>query len=345
MPPLSTSPTPTMHPPLAPKASHSPFIPSLNSEPTNSSPHIPKTSSSPNIISTSPSSDNLSINPNNSGIPSADLSNFAVSGNPSPAQSASKKSKSLYLIIIGGVVIGGIVLGYFYLWPKLFKPKTSVKPVAISSTTTIPPTTITVPTTIPQSPFPQISGPYQKQPFSITIAGPLVASAIKDQVLGNTSPANTFKVLIPKVDGSALSGEEVILSLIPNLPQRLKPYLLGRKYMLYAYYGNVHPSLGLIVNIGNDSKADVQSIFAAWAKGVILNDLKNFFVINIPRKAAKHFQEKTQAGAEIHYFLYQGDEAAISYAFFDKYLIITSSLESVNSAVNHLQGVTEPIIP
>ena len=243
-------------------------------------------------------------------------------------------------------MLGGIILGYFYLWPKLFKPKAPIKPVPISSSTTLPPPSITTPpTTLPSTPFPQISGPYQKEPFSIDVSGPLVASAIRNQALSNSSPANTFKVLIPKVNGKVLTEDDIVLSIIPNLPQRLKPFLLGRKYMLYTYYGDVHPSLGLIINIGKENKADVESIFAAWAKGKILDDLNGLFLIKTPRMTSSHFQEKTQGGAEIHYLSYQGDEAATSYAFFDKYLIISSSLESINSAVNHLQGVTEPILP
>jgi len=270
-------------------------------------------------------------------VPASELSSFSSSVAPPPK----KKSKYLPLFIIGGIIIAGVAFGYFYLWPKILKPKPA--PVVTTTTTTIPITTTT--TIVTSSPYPQISGPYQKAPFTVTVAGPTIVSAIKEEALAELAPAETFKVLIPKIHNTALTGKEVILSLIPNLPQRLKPYLLGRKYMLYTYYGKVNPSLGLIVDIGKDNQESVRSIFAAWAKGVILDDLRNFFLVEIPKKEAKQFKENTTAGAEIHYFTYKGQEAAISYAFFDQYLIISSSRESVNSAVSHLQGITEPIIP
>ncbi len=275
----------------------------------------------------------MSISPE---IPVSELSSFAPEG-----ISPNKKNKFLPFLIIGGIIIAGVAFGYLYLWPKLLKPK----PVPVTSTTT----TITVlapTTTVPLStPYPQISGPYQKNIVSIEVAGPSIASAIKESALVELGSPETFEVVVMKIHDDALTNEEVVLSLIPTLPQRLKPFLLGRKYMLYTYYGEVHPSLGLIIDIGEENKEDVKSIFSAWAKGGILDDLSNFFLISIPKKSATAFKEDTNAGAEIHYFLYSGQEAAITYAFFDRYLIISSSLESVNSAVSHLQGITEPIIP
>jgi len=76
----------------------------------------------------------------------------------------------------------------------------------------------------------------------------------------------------------------VILSLIPNLPESLKPYLLGRKYLVYVYYGEVNPSLGLIIEIGQSSKEEVKGIFATWEKGKILTDLSNFWLIKTPKR-------------------------------------------------------------
>jgi len=116
--------------------------------------------------------------------------------------------------------------------------------------------------------------------------------------------------------------------------------------LVYAYYGEVNPSLGLIIDIGEESKEEVKSIFLAWEKKLgILDDLKDFFLVKIPKKTANDFKETTNAGAEIRYFTYSGEEAAITYAFYEGYLTISSSLESVNSAISHFQGVTEPIYP
>lgn len=250
-----------------------------------------------------------------------------------------QKNKLLPFIIIGVLIIAVVALGYFYLWPKFFK----VGPVVTTTTTT---STITTTTTLAASPYPQVSGPFQKSLFNIEISGSDIVKAIKESALSEMAAPGTFKILIPKVHNDALTNEEVVLSLIPQLPTRLKPYMLARKYLVYSYYGEVNPSLGLIIDIGVESKEEVKSVFLAWEKRLgILDDLKDFFLVNIPKKTAKDFKETTNAGAEIRYFTYSGEEAAITYAFYEGYLVMSSSLEAVNSAISHLQGITEPIYP
>jgi len=250
-----------------------------------------------------------------------------------------KKNKLLPFIVIGALIVLVAALGYFYLWPKFFE----AKPVVTTTTTTIASTTTT---TLAASPYPQVSGPFQKSLFNIEINGSDIVKSIKDSAVPELASPGTFKILIPKVHNDALTNEEVVLSLIPKLPTRLQPYMLARKYLVYSYYGEVNPSLGLIIDIGEESKEEVKSIFLAWEKNLgILDDLKDLFLVNIPKKTAKEFKETTNAGAEIRYFAYSGEEAAVTYAFYDMYLIMSSSLESVNSAISHLQGVTEPIYP
>ena len=252
-----------------------------------------------------------------------------------------QKNKLLPFIIAGVLIVAVVVLGYFYIWPKFFE----AKPVVTTTTTTTTISTTTT-TTLAASPYPQVSGPFQKSLFNIEISGSDVVKAVKDSAISEMAVPGTFKILIPKVHNDALTNEEVVLSLIPQLPTRLKPYMLARKYLVYAYYGGVNPSLGLIIDIGEESKEEVKSIFLAWEKRLgILNDLKDFFLVSIPKKTVNDFKETTNAGAEIRYFTYSGEEAAITYAFSDKYLIMSSSLESVNSAISHLQGITEPIYP
>ncbi|MDD3487777.1 MAG: hypothetical protein PHH35_00230 [Candidatus Pacebacteria bacterium] len=258
---------------------------------------------------------------------------------PEGPVSAPKKSNLVPLLIIGILVIGAILLGYFFLWPMLRKEK-EVLPVELEE-----PTTTT--TTIAYSPYPQISGPFQKSIVNVSISGDIVKEAIHEIALSEIASPNTFKVLIPKTHNDPLTNEEVILSLVPELPARLHPYLLARKYLIYTYYGEVNPSLGLIIDIGVENKEEVKSVFLSWEKNLgILKDLQSLFLISVPTKRdSKEFQETTNAGAEIRYFAYSGEEVAISYAFFDQYLVLTSSLESTNSAVSHLGGATEPIYP
>jgi len=252
-----------------------------------------------------------------------------------------QKNKLLPFIIIGALIVLVVALGYFYLWPKFFK----TNPV-VTTTTSIITSITTTTTTLAASPYPQVSGPFQKSLFNVEISSLDIVKSIKDSAISELASPGTFKILIPKVHNDSLTNEEVVLALIPKLPTRLQPYMLARKYLVYSYYGEVNPSLGLIIDIGAESKEEVKSIFLAWEKNLgILDDLKDFFLVSIPKKTAKDFKETTNAGAEIRYFTYSGEEAAITYAFYDMYLIISSSLESVNSAISHLQGVTEPIYP
>jgi len=285
-----------------------------------------------NEIPSGPNFSEPAINPE---ISASEFTNF-----PQP-QIPKKNSKLIPLLIIIGIVIAGAVLGYFFLWPKLFGSKST----SVATTTTPVVTISTTTTTLPPSPYPQVSGPYQKTSLTVKLTGSAVVTAIKNVATQTMQPAETFSILTPKYRDYFLSGEEIIMSLIPNLPDNLKPYLLARKYLLYVYYGEVNPSLGLIIDVGKDNTDDVKAGFATWEKGKILGNLANFWLIKIPKKVAKSFKETTTIGTDIRYFSYYGKEAAISYGFLNDYLIISSSLESVNSAVNHLQGTTEPIYP
>lgn len=277
-----------------------------------------------------------SFNPNPATLPS-DLAN--LSQPPSPK----KSNKLIPLIIFIGTVIIGAVLGYFILFPKFFAKNPTITTTS-TLVTSIENTTTT--TTLPPSPFPRISPPYEKQTITLNIPASIFVATIKSVATQQILAPDTFTILIPKYRDYVLSGDEIILSLIPKLPDDLKAIVSGRKILLYAYYGKVNPSLGLIIDIGQDKVALAQAGFANWEKGKILSDLANLWLIKPPTKTlSKVFKSDTINGANIRYLPYSGKETAISYAFFGDYLIISSSLESINSAVTHLQGATEMIYP
>jgi len=305
--------------------------------PSDAFAYVPPTEQTPNIKpepSMQPESAFSNSEPSFTPEEPVGMSEFPVT-----EASPSQKNKLLPFIIIGVLIIAVVTLGYFYLWPKFFQ----AKPIVTTTTSTSIQTTTT---TLAASPYPQVSGPFQKSLFNIEIGGSDVVKSMKDASTSELASPGTFKILIPKVHNDPLTNEEVVLSLIPQLPMRLKPYMLARKYLTYSYYGEVNPSLGLIIDIGEESKEEVKSVFLAWENKLgILDDLKEFFLVSIPKKTANDFKETTNAGAEIRYFSYSGEEAAVTYAFYSKYLIMSSSLESVNSAISHLQGITEPIYP
>lgn len=279
------------------------------------------------------------ISPHEVGPITPEIPASEISGLPPAPES---KKKFLPFIIIGVLIVAGAALGYFILWPKIFSPK---KVVEVTTTTTTTSTTTT--TTLPPSPYVSLGSPYTKSIVNVEIKGSPILISIRKAAAEEISPSGTFKILVPKVKGVVLTDEEIILSLIPKLPESLKPYVLGdKKFLVYAYYGEVNPSLGLIVEIGQGNKEMIKPIFLNWEKKLqILNDLTNFYLIKVPTRVGKAFKDANNLGAEIRTFDYKGEEVDLTYAFFDKYLIISSSLESVNSALERLQKPVEAIYP
>ena len=357
---VSSFPSSPAEPVPTPPTPPSPTSSSPESKFPSSQPPAPAPSSSPsfsvpenNPPASSPSPSNFpSVNPQVSFTPQQPpqqppsiIPEGGTEEIPSfPQPETPKKNKFLPFIIIGVLILGGAALGYFVLWPKIFHQET---PVEVTTTTTI---TTTTTTTRPPSPYTSIyipiSSPFTQTSVEIIPQGDFVVQAIKDKVLSSQAPAGTFEVLTPQVHRTPLTNEETILSLIPSLPQRLKTVIIGRPFLLYAYHGEVNPSLGLIVDIGTENVDFAKSVFLSWEKNLnILKDIRNFYLISIPKKRGKHFTEAENLGATIRVYDYSGKETDFAYAFWDKYLIMCSSEEGLNSALTHLQGNLEPIYP
>ena len=337
--------------PFSPEPSQPfPQMPSQQNNPplqreTESNFEIPKVQPTETTsVSDIPSPENLSFSPYQtppSGIPASQ--EFVSSDfTPSPP----KKSKLLFPLILAVILVGVGVLGYFVIWPKISKKTTPVVSTTTSTIlttveTTIPPTTTT---TLPPSPFIRISAPYEKASVSIEIIGNIVTNALRKDALASVSPAGTFKVLMPSAK-DLLTTKELVLSLIPNIPERLKNIVLEGKYLVYAYYGEVNPSLGLILEVDKENMEEAQNVFLSWEKGKIISDLSNFVLAEMPKKITCKFKEAELMGAKVRFCDFGTKEKGIGYAFFDQYLVISSSLESLQSAINHLQGERETIYP
>lgn len=249
-----------------------------------------------------------------------------------------KKPKYLLFVILGLIFVSIIIFGYFYLWPKITQKTAPVEPEQPAVVIPVIPT----PPPPPPPPYPLISSPYIKELLEIKPIGTFVINEIKNRALELSEPG-TFKIFMPKVRDDFLTSEEVILSLIPKLPAEIKPFL-KEKYLIYAYYGEVNPSLGLIVEIRKEDIENLKSLFLNWEKKlVILRDLGNFFLVPPKKAIAKSFKAETILGAEIRYFPYPGEESALTYGFYENFLLITSSKESMNMALTRLQGATEQI--
>jgi len=299
------------------------------------------------FLQETPSPENLSFSPYQTPPtpPTASAGQEFVSPEFNPQ--SPKKSKLLLPLLLAGVLVAVGVMGYFVIWPKLFKKPTLVTTTTTTLLVTETVITTTTTTTLPPSPFIGISTPYEKAIVEIKVIGEIIASNIRKEATTNLSPVNTFKVIIPSVKGS-LTTEEVVLSLIPNLPERLKSVLLKGKYLVYAYYGEVNPSLGLILEVNKEEREEAEAAFLSWEKGKIIGDLSKFVLVDMPKKITVttcKFKETEFLGAKIRFCDFGSKEKGIGYAFFDTYLIISSSKESLQSAINHLQGPREEIYP
>jgi hypothetical protein len=75
----------------------------------------------------------------------------------------------------------------------------------------------------------------------------------------------------------------------------------------------------------------------AWEKNkALVKDSANLWLFTPKTSTAKTFKEKDILGATVRYYTYPTDEAALSYTVIDGKLIITTSLESITSALDHL---------
>ncbi|MDD3156007.1 MAG: hypothetical protein PHP14_00770 [Candidatus Pacebacteria bacterium] len=70
----------------------------------------------------------------------------------------------------------------------------------------------------------------------------------------------------------------------------------------------------------------------------------NIWLFSPKTPIAKSFKDGEYLGANIRYFDYPEEEAALSYAFYQNNVIISTSVESISAAINYLQNGDTPII-
>jgi len=275
-------------------------------------------------------------------------------------------------LIFGGIglaLIGLALLGYFVIWPAINKPKSNGSVPVVHYTCSsdyqcvenpqgaiatleecqkicIKPVTPPSPS-LPANPLLPVVGPYNAQlsNLNLTNSCPLVLNAIKTEAkkLGST---DSFKIIIPKVRTEPLTSEEIALTMIPKLPKQVLEALTTR-YLVFAYYGETNPSLGLALEIRPENLEDVKNYFLTWEKKTLTTDLGNFWLTTPKKKPTSltTYKEKEFLGAKVRYLTYPVPQTVLTYAFFNNYLIITTSNEAMQSAINHLQaGGAQPQI-
>ncbi|MCC7572038.1 MAG: hypothetical protein KO464_01460 [Candidatus Methanofastidiosum sp.] len=121
----------------------------------------------------------------------------------------------------------------------------------------VTPTTVT--TTKP-NPFLLLRQGFLQSNLNIDISkSPEILKQITDEAKTLGAP-QTFKVIAPIIKGQILSSAEILNAFINNTPAELKNGL-GEKYILYAYYGEFKPSLGLVFTLKENQTDAVKRSF------------------------------------------------------------------------------------
>lgn len=265
------------------------------------------------------------------------MSNVDINGGEPP-----KKNKTI--LIIGVVsILAFVLLFVFVIRPKMLSPKVSLKNVNTPDALMQPTVPETVTTTKP-SPFMMLKGGFQLDNVDIDISkSPEIVSQIKEEANNLLSP-NSFKVIISKVKNQYLTSQEILNAFVDNAPVSLANNL-DEKYLVYSFYGEVHPALGLVFKVKPEAVEQIKTEFKAWEtnRNIIKNTM-DIWLFSPKTPTTKTFKDAESLGATIRHFDYPGKEASLAYAFFENNVIISTSLESINSAINYLQNGDTPII-
>jgi len=290
-----------------------------------------------------PSPEAVAFNPME--MPSAPVAENIIGSEPM-AEMASmseyvKPKKKISKLLIPIVLIIVLVAFYFLLWPKLFKTKvpTSGVPSGMGGLNNTNVTTLktgTTPTTLPAVlGFSTSKGDVINSKLVVDITGsPALYTTIKKEAT-TLGTAESIKVLQPAIKGVALTSQEVLYTWIKNVPEALTEDL-SDEYIMYTYYGTVNPAFGLVFKI-KDTDPDVLDAMLLWEKNkALLKDTSNLWLFTPKTTTAKLFKEQEILGATVRYFAYPGKEAALAYTIVGDKLIITTSIESITSALDHL---------
>jgi len=220
--------------------------------PNASMPSMPQPS--PTSFPVNNLSSNLNTDLNNLITPEE----FSPMANVDPNEGTPKgKSKLMILIAILGLGIL-LVIGIIVMRSRAATPKINVK--TNNPNTLVPPTTIAMAPVTKPSPFMPLKNAFQLSDINIDISkSPEIVNQVKDEAKILLAP-NEFKVIAPKIKNTYLTATEVVNAFVDNAPQSLMDNLL-EKYLVYSFYGEVHPALGIILQVKSENVEAIKTDF------------------------------------------------------------------------------------
>jgi hypothetical protein len=154
-----------------------------------------------------------------------------------------QKNKLMIPIIALGVLIL-IIVAYLIIRPSFFKPRVSIENVPNNNLLT---PAATVSTTKP-SPFLMVKNDFTQSNLNIDISRSAeVVKQITDEAktLGENQ---SFKIITPKIKDQFLTSQEILNAFVANAPADLSANIEA-PYLLYTYYGEFKPALGIVFSI------------------------------------------------------------------------------------------------
>ncbi|HPS28275.1 MAG TPA: hypothetical protein PLX10_00395 [Candidatus Paceibacterota bacterium] len=295
--------------------------------------------------------------------------NNQVDGIPSsnvPDLPKKKKSPVLLLILLGILLLGGGgFAAYKFVWPKFVQPKTPVvavnnfkcgcdlqnQPICTATgtgascsnagdcTCTQVPTTTVV--TLPPTPFIEIPSsantPIAISPISLDFTNKNLAAMvlflIKTEV-NKATPVNTLKPVRVDYKGQYLSTKEMLAVLFKGLPPEITNFVTD-KYTVYAYYGNLGPSLGFIVE--TNSPDSIKTAMTNWEKKGMLDGAANLFLKAVTKPSTIAFKDRPlPIGGTARYIAYKTKNTELNYIIYNNYLIITTGKDNLEAVIGNL---------
>ncbi|MDD4123216.1 MAG: hypothetical protein PHO23_03360, partial [Candidatus Pacebacteria bacterium] len=160
-----------------------------------------------------------------------------------------KKNKSLLLVLLLLIVIAVGFGAYIYFF---------VFNAPSKAPATTPTTSITTTTKSPK-PFLNLNSAISSDMQISLHNSDLVKDHIQEKALENLEEAGTIKIIEPTIKNQYLNNLEVLTSLVDNVPENLLQSL-GEQYILYTYYGEERPTLGLILSLKPNTTEIVSKI-------------------------------------------------------------------------------------
>ncbi|HRZ29231.1 MAG TPA: hypothetical protein P5052_00160 [Candidatus Paceibacterota bacterium] len=166
------------------------------------------------------------------------------------------KNKLLVLVLLIILIVSLIAVWFFIIRPKMLSPKVSFKPTTNTSLLA-PATTVT---TLKPTPFITIKDGYQANNLDIDVSkSPEIVTQIRSEA-NNLLPVGEVKIIMPKIKNQFLTSSEIVNAFVDNIPPSLLNNL-DEKYLVYSFYGEVHPALGIVLTVDNNGLDQIKADF------------------------------------------------------------------------------------